>query len=200
MKNQCKELIEPTLLAMWWLTVGGAGLWVVVGSVGYFVRSGWLPSEVSSWVQAIGSIAAILAAIFIASHDSRVRKTAEAEEKKNAIWRAHKVVADTLRRVDSACEAASRFKLDPTLWEFISNDLNQAQQHLKEVISSPGVDSKIYGELFEAMTSVEDVANALGILSRSDDHRPALLENARRAKDRITVSQEILKVWKDTAS
>ena len=199
MRKHCRKLVAPTLLAMWWLTVGGAGLWVVVGSIGYFARSGWLPSDVSAWVQAIGSIAAILAAIYIASHDARLRRNAELEAKKNAIWRAHRAVADALRRAGSACEAASRFELDATLWEFISNDLNLAQQHLKEVISSPGVDSKLFDELFETRTSVEDIANALGIISRSNDERPMLVDIARKAEDRITMSHEILKAWKETA-
>ena len=68
---QWNKFLEPTLWAMWGLVVGGAGLWVVVGSIGYFSKTGWLPKEASGWVQAIGALLSILAAWFIATAQSR---------------------------------------------------------------------------------------------------------------------------------
>lgn len=54
-----------TLWALWWLLVGTAVLWLLVASVGYWVRWGWLPPDASGWVQAIGSIVGIAVAIAI---------------------------------------------------------------------------------------------------------------------------------------
>lgn len=194
-----QKFVEPTVWAIWWLIFGGAGLWVVVGSIGYFSKSGWLPIEVSAWVQAVGSVLAILAAILIAGHDSRVRKSLEVDAKKIALSRAYNVVEDSLRRVSSACASAERSELDLVLWEFIKHDLIQAQEHLKETASCPGVDSKVHAELFEVRTSIELAANAFNILSRSDKPRESLLKKTRYAHDRILTSLEILKLWKDMA-
>ncbi|WP_162945851.1 hypothetical protein [Pseudomonas sp. DY-1] len=46
-------------------------MWLLVGSVAYWVRHGWLPNDVAAWVQAFGSIGAILAAIWISHRQGR---------------------------------------------------------------------------------------------------------------------------------
>ncbi|MNF48757.1 hypothetical protein D3C76_703200 [compost metagenome] len=89
---QWNRFVERTLWALWLLVFGGAGLWVVVGSIGYFNKTGWLPNEASAWVQAIGSILAILVAALIASGDRRFTK--------NNIRAREKVV---IRAVEERC-------------------------------------------------------------------------------------------------
>jgi hypothetical protein len=49
-----------TLASLWGLLIGGAALWVLVGSVSYWVARGWLPNDAADWVQAIGSVVAIV--------------------------------------------------------------------------------------------------------------------------------------------
>lgn len=69
---QSKRVVERTLWALWLLMFGGAALWVVVGSIGYFTKVGWLSSkDAPAWVQAVGSILAIFAAALIASSERR---------------------------------------------------------------------------------------------------------------------------------
>jgi len=78
---QWNRLVERTLWALWLLIFGGAGLWVVVGSIGYFSKTGWLPNDAAAWVQAVGSVAAIFVAAFIASADrSFTKKNIRARE------------------------------------------------------------------------------------------------------------------------
>ncbi|WP_445672656.1 hypothetical protein [Pseudomonas inefficax] len=74
------KLIEPTVWAMWAIVVGGAFLWVVVGSIGYFVKESWLPNDTSGWVQAIGAIVAIGIAIWVPYNQRRQ----EAQERSDA--------------------------------------------------------------------------------------------------------------------
>jgi hypothetical protein len=66
------KMIEATIWAIWWLVVGGASLWVIVGSIGYFNKSGWLPSEAAGWAQAIGAGVAIVVASFIPMWHAKV--------------------------------------------------------------------------------------------------------------------------------
>lgn len=61
MVNRMK-MVEYSLWAVWWLVVGIATFWLFVGSIGYFTKSGWLPSDSSGWAQAIGAVIAIVAA------------------------------------------------------------------------------------------------------------------------------------------
>ena len=110
----------------------------------------------ASWVQAVGSIAAILAAIWIASRDSRMRRNAEAESRKNAVVRAEAVVKEAALRVRLAIDVNKN--LTAPQKGLISTGLSQSLQHLTEVSSSDGVNSAIHTQLFLTRVAVEDVA------------------------------------------
>ncbi|MEE1866898.1 hypothetical protein [Pseudomonas auratipiscis] len=111
----------------------------------------------ASWVQAVGSIAAILAAIWIASRDSRIRRNAEAESRKNALVRAEAAVKEATLRVRLAIDVL-KDSVPPFQTEVISIGLSQSLQHLTEVVSSDGVNSAIHTQLFLTRVAVEDVA------------------------------------------
>lgn len=110
----------------------------------------------ASWVQAVGSIAAILAAIWIASRDSRMRRNAEAEIRANAVLRAEAVVSEAALRVRLAIDVHKG--ITPHQLDLISTGLSQSLQHLTEVVSSDGVNSAIHTQLFLTRVAVEDVA------------------------------------------
>ncbi len=151
-------------------------------------------SEWASWVQAVGSIAAILSAVWIAGRDTRERRKSESEAKQGAAARAYTTVDDTVRRVKAALRSAEERLLDELTYTYINNDLDQALQHLKEVISSPGVDSKIFDQLFSARTSVEDLSVALYLFVQGTHLQPNSLASARNAVDVILIARETLKV------
>lgn len=77
-----ERMVEATIWAIWWLVVGGAGLWVIVGSIGYFNKTGWLPSEAAGWAQAIGAGVAIVVASFIPMWHAKV---ATVEKQRNLL-------------------------------------------------------------------------------------------------------------------
>ncbi|KAI2693248.1 hypothetical protein [Pseudomonas sp. TNT3] len=160
------------------------------------VVSCWIEHHpgLASWVQAVGSIAAILAAIWIASRDSRLRRRAEIEVKSHSIVRAKTVVGDAGRRVYSAIETVKKFIVTPDLMGSISADLNQTQQHLKEAMSSPGVDSEIYTLIFLARTAVEEVAQVMQMIEKKMDLEKRLVEQAEIALNQITAAYESLKI------
>ena len=122
------------------------------------VISSWIEGHpgLASWVQAVGSIAAILAAIWIASRDSRLMRKAEAERKKNAIVRAEAAVREASVKVDVAIGMLKE-SLTSTQIKILCTGLSQSQQHLTETISSEGVESKIYTQLFLARVALEDI-------------------------------------------
>jgi len=71
-----QQLMTWSVLALWWFIVGGAGAWLLVGSVAYWVKHGWLPPDTSGWVQAIGSIGAISVAAWAALYATRANQRA----------------------------------------------------------------------------------------------------------------------------
>lgn len=67
-----EKFLESSLWALWWLVVGGAAFWVIVGSIGFFSRNGWLPNEASGWAQAVGAGIAIITAAYIPMWHAKV--------------------------------------------------------------------------------------------------------------------------------
>jgi len=64
-------MIQHTLLALWIFLIGGAGVWLLVGSVGYWIKLNWWPADAAVWVQAVGTVVAIFVSIGLASHQYR---------------------------------------------------------------------------------------------------------------------------------
>lgn len=159
------------------------------------VVSCWIESHpgLASWVQAFGSIAAILAAIWIAGRDSRVRRQADDESKKSALWRAYTAVDDTVRRVGNAVQTAELKSLEQHAMDMLNSDLRQAQQHLKEAMTEPGLSPKVYSELFATRTSVEDVSYAVGFFYKTTDRLPEYLDTARSGVNQVMESRTTLK-------
>lgn len=60
-----------TILTLWALLILSSVLWVLVGSVSYWVRTGWLPADSAGWAQAIGAFVAIVVAVALPYFQSR---------------------------------------------------------------------------------------------------------------------------------
>ncbi|MBF8660822.1 hypothetical protein [Pseudomonas putida] len=125
----------------------------------------WIEAHpgLASWVQAVGSIAAILAAIWIASRDSRMKRNAERESRKNARVRAEAVVKEAALRVFAAIDILEEI-IPNSQVSMLSAGLSQSMQHLSEVSASEGVESEIYTQLFLTRIAVEDVAHFVSMI------------------------------------
>ena len=168
---QWKKLIEPTVWVIWGLVVGGAGLWVIVGSIGYFGKEGWLPDDTAGWVQAIGSIGAILAAIWISGGERRHREKIEKDWRRDSISRgveaseyARKIVQNTIGLFE--CESLPRVEIPRFL-----GVVEAAAVRVKEVSVSPGVDSELLGHLYEVRNALVDVKGLIEQFERSLENR-----------------------------
>ncbi len=83
------KMREVSLWALWSLLIGGSTLWLLVGSVAYWVTRGWLPPDASGWFQALGALMAIGVAVAVpmwsrASDDAR-RKEDEFHDRKQRL-------------------------------------------------------------------------------------------------------------------
>ncbi|NVZ45097.1 hypothetical protein HX780_06575 [Pseudomonas tolaasii] len=145
------------------------------------VVSCWIESHpgLASWVQAIGSIAAILIAVTIAHRDSVLRRREKSESRNAALVRAFTVVDDAAGRVREAFDAAKKFGINPKLLSALTSDLDQSRHYLNDAISIEGLDSDLYTQLFMARKAVEDVIYLLpGIGSVETESVEAELKNS----------------------
>ncbi|MFO3720568.1 hypothetical protein [Pseudomonas sp. HLMP] len=76
------KLIGYTIFSLWALLFLSAASWVLVGSVSYWVKHGWLPPDSSGWAQAIGGLLAVIVAITVPAFQnfSQSRQLKEKEE------------------------------------------------------------------------------------------------------------------------
>lgn len=75
-----ERIAQYTIWTIWILLVAGSALWLLVGSVAYWVRNGWLPADSAGWAQAIGAFVAIIVAIALPYFQSRQQRNDRAEE------------------------------------------------------------------------------------------------------------------------
>ncbi|WP_454839661.1 hypothetical protein [Pseudomonas hormoni] len=139
----------------------------------------------ASWVQAVGSISAILAAIWIANRDSRFRRNADREARLGALVRAITAVADAKSRVVAGFEGVMKIGSSRNFVDTIKSDLEKSEQHLKEAMAIQGVDSKIYIHLYEARTAVEEATQILYLVSSEKASGDKILTRLSAALDSL---------------
>ena len=129
-------------------------------------------AEIASWVQAVGSIGAILSAIWISGGERRHRVQVENAARRDAFNRAidasefaKKIVQNTVDFFDSSYIDRSQL---PRFIAFI----DQASARVKEVSSGPGVDSQLQGHMFEVSNAMVDTKGLV------EQYRDSILSNA----------------------
>lgn len=65
MRRQVIWLADKAVIFLGLLIAMGSVLWILVGSVAYWVKNGWLPADTSGWVQALGGLLAVAVAIAV---------------------------------------------------------------------------------------------------------------------------------------
>lgn len=70
-KQFSERIAQYSVWALWIVLVLGSFLWLLVGSVAYWVRKGLLPADSAGWAQAIGAFVAIVVAIALPYFQSR---------------------------------------------------------------------------------------------------------------------------------
>ncbi|MBT2374598.1 hypothetical protein [Pseudomonas fluorescens] len=148
---------------------------------------GWIESHpgLASWIQAVGSIAAIFAAILIAGRDSRIRRRSDSEARSGAIERAIIVVNDSAMRLSGAIHTVENLGIRRPVLALISSDLAQSQRHLKEILSIQGVDSVIYTQIFVVRTAIETAVHTFDVLGGLKNEEEFDLEIPKGSLDQV---------------
>lgn len=80
MKSLYERIAQYSIWALWTLIVLSLTIWVLVGSVAYWVRNAWLPADSAGWAQAIGAFVAIVVAIALPYFQSRQQRNDRMQE------------------------------------------------------------------------------------------------------------------------
>ena len=113
----------------------------------------------ASWVQAVGSIAAILVAIFLSGRESRYRMRVERQARKDAIDRAHLVAENCRVRVIQALATWKSGLHTKGLQSAVMASLNQTLFPLRAFETDSGADAEICGHIASVRHAVEGVLN-----------------------------------------
>lgn len=96
MRNPKDWFIEKAVVLLCTLLAAGSTLWLLVGSVAYWVKHGWLPADTSGWVQALGALLAVAVAIAVPAWQKRHElKLADLDRKSERIDSIKAVIALT---------------------------------------------------------------------------------------------------------
>lgn len=86
MRGLKNSLAEWATMLLFWLIAFGAVLWLLVGSVAYWVKRGWLPADTAGWAQALGGVLAVAVAIAVPAWQKRHEiQRADQDERKRRI-------------------------------------------------------------------------------------------------------------------
>ncbi|ERT18873.1 hypothetical protein O162_08830 [Pseudomonas putida SJ3] len=113
----------------------------------------------ASWVQAFGSIAAIMVAIWLSSREARYRMRVERQARKDAIERAHLVAENCRTRVIQALATWKNGLQTRGLQSAVMASLNQALFPLRAFETESGADAEICGHIASVRHAVEGVLN-----------------------------------------
>ncbi|MDC7825302.1 hypothetical protein PQS90_09080 [Pseudomonas sp. BLCC-B13] len=149
-----------TVWAIWWLFWGGAAVWLLVGSVAYWVQKGWMPADSAGWAQALGSFVAIIVALalpyFQARKQSSDREDDELRKRLEAINAAYALISHfhglfkRLAVYDTTWPIDQLFRVKNPL----GHELVQAAAMLREIPVTA-----LSNELVHFMVGLREVAN-----------------------------------------
>lgn len=114
----------------------------------------------ASWVQAFGSIAAILVAVWISGGERRHKFRVEKAARRDALTRA----VDAVEHAESvAQQCRDSFKGRPQRADFSRHlaFVENAIARMKDVSAGPGIDSEVHGHLHEASSALLDVKHRI---------------------------------------
>jgi hypothetical protein len=121
------------------------------------VISTWIESHpgLASWVQAFGSVAAILIAVWISNTESRIRKAAEKHARKSAIIRCQWVLANSGDIVGKITKSLIGTELTESAAIANIARLDALHNEIRELAYGPGMDADIFAVVLNARFGVD---------------------------------------------
>ncbi|MCX4217444.1 hypothetical protein MKZ87_07305 [Pseudomonas sp. MCal1] len=142
-KRLLNRIVHNSIWALWTIFIVGASLWLLVGSVAYWVRKGWLPADSAGWAQAIGAFVAIVVALALPYFQNRQQQRERRESNRsarlesfNATYALMDHMEGLYKRLEAYTEVrhsafGNRIRGEKT--DSLLHELNQAAAMLREI-------------------------------------------------------------------
>jgi len=190
------KFLEPTLWAIWWLVVGGAAFWVIVGSIGFFSRNGWLPNEAAGWAQAVGAGVAVVTAAFIPMWHAKV---ATRERQKNLLGVMRVLADQALEKIWLLSNSFIKLEVAPKMMrEYLFHHRDDDWPGLLDAINKipiadlPPEKAIVLGQLRDAVLFAQKVAGELSGWVARGHAQPDMLVALRAKRDLLSLARSRL--------
>ena len=152
----------------------------------------------ASWVQAVGSIGAILVAIWISGGEMRHRLKVEKAARRDALVRAIDASEHARKIAQNNVDFFTSGHLPRSEMPRYLAVVDHASARLKEVLVGPGIDNEILGHLYEVSNSLVDVKGLIEQCVSSLEDKPTLQisyfkSNVKRIEKAISALRAIKK-------
>ncbi len=135
------KIVRYCIYSMWAVLILSALVWVLVGSVAYWVKHGWLPPDSSGWAQAVGGLLAVVVAVgaplYQNLHQQKVRDEEYASKAADGIYATLALaehIKDLLDRMSALFEFSVSLKPNYALkLKSIRHDVTQAASMVREI-------------------------------------------------------------------
>lgn len=196
-----ERMAHCTVWAIWWLFWGGAAVWLLVGSVAYWVQKGWMPADAAGWAQALGAFVAIIVALALPYFQARKLSSDRKEEEFrrrleaiNAVFALLNHFYDLFQRLSLRCTAlllSRPFEQRHAL----GHELVQAAAMLREIPVTA-----LSNEVVHFMVGLRELANYgeyAGMQIDKAVHAPQDLYDIQK---RTKANAELIQRWLDELS
>lgn len=134
------KLTRWTLLSLWALLFVSAATWLMVGSVAYWVKRGWLPPDTSGWAQALGGLLAVAVAVSVPYYQNMQQRNErlerENQERLDGLRAARALVEHVLtlhRRILMELRASGTYYIRAADRKALSHECAQAAIMLRDI-------------------------------------------------------------------
>lgn len=199
-KRFTDRITRYSIWALWSALIMGATLWVLVGSVAYWVKKAWLPSDSAGWAQAIGAFVAIVVAIALPYFQSRqqLRERREINQRDrldsiNATYALMDHMDGLYKRLSVYTEIQStimgtRIRGEKT--DSLLHELNQAAAMLREIPVTA-----ISNQMVIYVIGLREAANFGEFVSQTI-HNPMLgAHEIRELRKKVLANRELIERW-----
>lgn len=194
------RIAHNSIWALWSVVVLGTTLWMLVGSVAYWVRKGWLPADSAGWAQAMGAFIAIVVAIALPYFQSRnqQRERSNADQRArldsiNAIYALMDHMSGLYKRLSDYTELQETIMGHQMIGEktdSLLHEVNQAAAMLREIPVTA-----ISNQMVIFVIGLREVANFGEFVSEKiNDPRLSRLDIIN-LREKVLANRGLIKEW-----
>ncbi|HDS1682128.1 TPA: hypothetical protein QEM39_003704 [Pseudomonas putida] len=193
-----RSVVKYCLTLLWLLGALSAVVWVVVGSVGYWAKRGWLPSDTAGWAQAIGAIVAIMVAIAVPYYQNQAQKQQDEDAERRTRLEGINATMALMSHVETVHKRLLAFLSMPlrsTAYGSperlsMSHELKQTAAMIKEIPVTSLSNSMVH-----FLVGLREITNYGEFIALQLTEYPTHLDNVNRVRAEVASGVALIQRW-----